>query len=168
MEPEVWAREMALYNKWQNETLFGLCGAMEEADYMADRGMFFGSIHNTLDHIYLVETRLMDYMETGAPDLPFLPSRQMCADFSSLQAARTAFDDKLLRLPETKPPGWLTGAVPLKTDGFGKDRSFTRQYLLMQLFNHGTHHRSQVTVEMHRMGLDYGSTDIPFNPSSQF
>ena len=163
-----WALEMALYGKWQNDGLFGLCDDLPDEERKRDRGMFFGSIHNTLDHIYLVETRLLDYLETGAPDGAFAPAKRMCPDFQALQAAREGLDDRLLRLPDEKPDGWLAEAVPLKTEGFGKGRSFPRQYLLMQLFNHGTHHRSQVTAEMHRMGLDYGCTDIPFNPDSQF
>ena len=168
MEARVWAKEMALYNKWQNETVFGLCAAMETADYMADRGMFFGSIHNTLDHMYLVETRLMDYMEKGAPEGPFEPKNRVWPDFQSLHQAREAFDRLLLALPETKPSDWLSEPVPLTSEGFGPGRAFPRQYLMMQLFNHGTHHRAQVTSELHRMGLAYGNTDIPFNPHSQF
>lgn len=168
MDAMTWAKEMALYNKWQNETVYGICASMEMEAYMADRGMFFGSIHHTLDHAYLVETRIRDYLEKGTPDGPFEPQKPVCGDFDTLQAARVDFDQWLLEIPETKTADWLAQPVPLKSDGFGKGRSFPRQYLMMQLFNHATHHRAQVTVELHKMGIDYGNTDIPFNPNSQF
>jgi uncharacterized damage-inducible protein DinB len=41
---------------------------------------------------------------------------------------------------------------------------FTRASQLVQLFNHQTHHRSQATSELHKLGIDYGSTDLPYNP----
>jgi uncharacterized damage-inducible protein DinB len=36
------------------------------------------------------------------------------------------------------------------------------------MFNHQTHHRSQVTAMLRQMGIDYGNTDLPANPLSQF
>jgi uncharacterized damage-inducible protein DinB len=36
------------------------------------------------------------------------------------------------------------------------------------MFNHETHHRSQVTSALTQMGIDYGNTDLPYNPLSQY
>lgn len=46
----------------------------------------------------------------------------------------------------------------------GVTRKLPRQLFLMQLFNHQTHHRSQITSELYKMGLDYGITDVPLTP----
>ena len=54
------ARELARYNKWQNETLFEHCDAIGEEARRAERGMFFGSIHATLDHILMVDLALSE------------------------------------------------------------------------------------------------------------
>ncbi|YAF94156.1 MAG: DinB family protein [Nodularia sp. CChRGM 3473] len=35
------------------------------------------------------------------------------------------------------------------------------------MFNHQTHHRSQITSELHKMGIDYGCTDLPYNPYNE-
>ncbi|WP_245259128.1 DinB family protein [Salinarimonas rosea] len=43
-----------------------------------------------------------------------------------------------------------------------------RALYLMQMFNHQTHHRAQVTAALHRVGVDYGSTDLWFRPGSPF
>jgi len=40
----------------------------------------------------------------------------------------------------------------------------SRGFMMVQLFNHQTHHRSQVTCELHKLGLEYGCTDMPYNP----
>ena len=168
MQPCQWAGEMARYNKWQNEVVFGLCSGMNDAEYMADRGMFFGSLHHTLDHIYMVEKRLLAYCETGSPDGPFEPRKLVHPNFEALNRARAALDRELLDLAEEKSDAWLTAPAPLSKDGFGGGRTLPRMYLMMQLFNHGTHHRAHVTAEFHKMGLDYGCTDIPFNPESLF
>ena len=50
----------------------------------------------------------------------------------------------------------------------GRERTVPRQFYMMQMFNHGTHHRSQVTAALHRMGIAYGNTDLPYNPLSQY
>ena len=66
MNGKAWAREMALYNKWQNETLFGHCAALPDEVLRQDRGMFFGGILHTLDHILMVDVRLLDFVVSGA------------------------------------------------------------------------------------------------------
>jgi uncharacterized damage-inducible protein DinB len=40
-----------------------------------------------------------------------------------------------------------------------------RWVLVAHLFNHQTHHRCQVTTLLSQMGLDLGSTDLPFMES---
>jgi len=58
--------------------------------------------------------------------------------------------------------------VRRSASAFRRDRVHPRQFPLMQMFNHGTHHRSQVTSALHTMGIDYGSNDLPYNPLSQY
>ncbi|MGD1950514.1 MAG: DinB family protein, partial [Leptolyngbyaceae cyanobacterium] len=43
-------------------------------------------------------------------------------------------------------------------------RTVPRWALVTHMFNHQTHHRGQVTTLLSQMGLDIGSTDIPFMP----
>ncbi len=47
-------------------------------------------------------------------------------------------------------------------------RRIPRGLWVTQMFNHQTHHRSQLTTGLHMMGLDYGRTDVPFRPDSGF
>ncbi|MEL7526835.1 MAG: DinB family protein [Pseudomonadota bacterium] len=40
--------------------------------------------------------------------------------------------------------------------------------MMVQLFNHQTHHRSQVTSALHSMGIEFGTTDIPWRPGAGY
>lgn len=44
---------LARFNRWANERLYGVVAGLSDADYRADRGAFFGSIHATLNHLLL-------------------------------------------------------------------------------------------------------------------
>ena len=168
MNSKEWAREMALYGKWQNEGLYALCGELGESERQRDRGMFFGSIHATLDHILMVDRTLLDFATSGKPAATFDPKASVAADFESLSAARTAFDDDLLALIDSWSEAWLHETLTYTSARHGGERSVPRTFPLCQMFNHATHHRSQVTAALHKLGLDYGNTDMPFNPYSQY
>ncbi len=169
MTTKAWAREMALYTRWQEDTLFGLCDRLSDAERKRDNGLFFDSIHHTLDHILMVDGRLLTYVVDGRPPSePFAPGRIVHDDYEALKRARFIFLDELQALIEARFEGWLDETITLNAAHLGRERTVPRQFYLMQLFNHGTHHRSQVTAALHRMGFDYGSTDLPYNPLSQY
>lgn len=163
-----WAREMALYNKWQNGKLYGLCADLGDHGRNAARGMFFGSIHRTLDHILMVDRVLWHFALTSEPIQGFDPSRRVCDDWESLARERGAFDEAALTEIHARPEGWLDEMIDTFNERLGRTRRFPRRFPLMQMFNHATHHRSQVTAELHRFGIDYGNTDLPYNPLSQY
>ena len=44
-------RMFAGYNAWCNERLYDAAAAVPDADYRAGRGVFFNSLHGTLNHL---------------------------------------------------------------------------------------------------------------------
>jgi uncharacterized damage-inducible protein DinB len=46
----------------------------------------------------------------------------------------------------------------------GRRREMPRTVAVLQLFNHGTHHRGQLTTLIKQAGRDPGVTDIPWLP----
>jgi uncharacterized damage-inducible protein DinB len=168
MTTKSWALEMALYSKWQNDKLYGLCDGVGDADRKHDRGMFFGSIHGTLDHILMVDRVIKTFAWTGEPITRFDPDEKLYDDYQTLKRERLAFDEKLVEDIRLRPVTWFDETISFHSPRLNRERSHSRQFPLMQLFNHGTHHRAQVTAELHRMGIDYGNTDLPFNPLSQY
>ncbi len=57
------------YNRWCNERLYGAAAKISDADYRADRGAFFKSLHGTLDHL-LVGDRIWMRRFHSAGELP--------------------------------------------------------------------------------------------------
>ena len=43
----------AAYNAWANERLYDAAAQLSDADYRADRGAFFKSVHGTLNHLLI-------------------------------------------------------------------------------------------------------------------
>ena len=44
-------RMFASYNAWCNECLYGAAAQIADPDYRTDRGVFFKSLHGTLNHL---------------------------------------------------------------------------------------------------------------------
>jgi uncharacterized damage-inducible protein DinB len=168
MSAKAWALEMALYSKWQNEKLFGICDGLSDEERNQDRGLYFGSIHRTLDHILMVDRVLWDFTLSGEPPRNWDANRKLHDDYPVLRQERIAFDAMVIDTIRARPKTWLDEIVSYHHPRLGRDRVHPRQFPLMQMFNHGTHHRSQVTSALHHMGIDYGSTDMPANPQSQY
>lgn len=166
--PRLMAVEMARYNRWQNSHLYELCAGLEPAVLARDLGLFFGDVLATLDHILHVDGVLVDYMREGRPPASFDPRKRLHDAFAPLRRAREALDETLEALFRDAPEGWLAEEVRFHSERLGRERVLPRAFFAAQLFNHATHHRSQITSALHRLGLDYGSTDMPMNPLSQF
>ena len=156
------AIEFSRYNQWQNEKLFGALAALPREELTRDRGMFFGGMAATLDHILMVDTHLFGYIQGVMPP-PFDPKRRAETEFENLRAARIGLDARLRLACESAAPGWFDEEIVMPSG-----RRMPRSFWWSQLFNHATHHRSQVTSELTHMGVDYGNTDLPYNPLTQF
>jgi uncharacterized damage-inducible protein DinB len=158
-----YVRVMALYNRWQNERLYETCGALSDTARKADRGMFFRSIHNTLNHILVVDRVILRMVREGRPS-PFEPRAVPYDSFETLRRERISLDAEILALADERKAEWLSEPMVFHSERLKRERRMPRAFMLCQLFNHQTHHRSQVTSELHKLGIDYGVTDMPQNP----
>lgn len=149
-------RVMALYNRWQNEVLYGHCATLSEEQRTRDHGMFFGSIHRTLDHIALVDDVILQMVRTGQA-VRYDVKQTRFDEFTALREHRLALDEELEAMWQQFDQRWLNGKASSKF-------RFSRGFQLTQMFNHQTHHRSQVTSQLFRLGIDYGPTDMPACP----
>jgi len=57
------------YNAWANGRLYAAAAALPDADFRADRGAFFKSLHGTLNHL-LVTDRVWMRRFTGGGEAP--------------------------------------------------------------------------------------------------
>jgi uncharacterized damage-inducible protein DinB len=158
---------MALYNKWQNENLFKICDELSDNQLSLDRGMFFNSILKTLNHMINVDETIYSFIYTKT--LPkFDPSFIPYPEYSELRSARFKFDEKLVQESQGCSQDWLDEIFEFWSERLNRNRRVPRSFYYVQMFNHQTHHRSQITSELHKMRIDYGNTDLPYNPYYKF
>jgi uncharacterized damage-inducible protein DinB len=159
--------EMARYNEWQNDVVYGLCDRLPDAERTRDQGMYFASVYRTLDHIAMIDEYLLDTLITGTAR-PFDPAATVYVDWESLKEARASLDKRIGALVEQYDAAWLAEIIEVESARLGRRRRLPRALYVIQMFNHQTHHRSQVTAELWKLGIDYGVTDIPFHPNSPY
>jgi uncharacterized damage-inducible protein DinB len=133
---------LAAYNCWVNERLYEAAAKLGDADYRADRGAFFGSLHGTLNHLLLGD-RIWMHRFTGEGEEPKQLDAILHDDFDSLRAARRVEDGRLITYVERLSEADLRGTIRYRST---RSPAEIEQYLaplLLHFFNHQTHHRGQ-------------------------
>ena len=154
---------MAEYNAWMNGKVYEACATLPAEVLFEDRGAFFKSIYLTLNHIAYSDLAFLSRF-TGVPsEVPPL-DQDLFGGFEALRAERTSLDGRLLDWAATLTGEWLTLSQTYVSKVDGRSRTVPRWALVAHLFNHQTHHRGQVTTLLSQLGMDVGSTDIPFMP----
>jgi uncharacterized damage-inducible protein DinB len=134
-------RQLAAYNHWANLRLYGAALQLPDPDYRRPVGVFFGSLHGTLNHLLLTD-RIWLKRLTGDGDHPDRLDAILYDDRAELLRARIAEDARLQRVVDDYADGDLLAPVCYRTTS-GKAYSQLRQDILLHLFNHQTHHRGQ-------------------------
>lgn len=143
---------MANYNTWANEQIFSVCSKLGDSDYRKDRGVFFGSIHNTLNHLLLVDNMWLSRFRGKAVDnIPSL-DHILHHDFASLQEARIKWDRNFVEYVRELVPADLQRTVSYARLSGAKGEG-SMQDLLSTLLNHQTHHRGQVHAMLTQAGI---------------
>ena len=156
-------RLMAEYNQWMNQRLYALCEPMGDAERKLDRGAFFGSIHSTLNHIYYGDLAFMSRFTGDPAEVPSI-SVDLHDDFAELTRARAALDARMVTWGAGLEPAWLETELTYTSKVDGVTRTLPNWMIVVHMLNHQTHHRGQITTLLNQMGLDIGTTDIPFMP----
>ena len=158
-----YCRLMARYNRWMNERLYALCATMPDSERKRDRGAFFGSIHGTLNHL-LWGDRMWLGRFAGPPCTHPEFGTDMFAGFDELSRERETTDRAMLDWAGGVSADWLAAALVYASVVDGKMRRLQAAVAAIHLFNHGTHHRGQLTTLLKQAGVDPGVTDLPWVP----
>jgi uncharacterized damage-inducible protein DinB len=161
-----YARLLARYNRWQNESLYRAAGALPDADRRQERGAFFGSIHATLNHLLWADQVWMSRL-AGTPTPAAASIAQSLGQYPNwdeLTAERVRFDAVILDWADTLHPKDLEGELTWHSGAIGREVKKPRWQAVVQLFNHQTHHRGQVHCLLTQFGAKPEATDIPFMP----
>lgn len=131
------------YNRWANARLYDAAAGLDDADYRADCGAFFRSVHGTLNHV-LVADQIWMRRFTGDGPVRTKLDEILFEDLSGLRAAREAEDERIA--------AWCRSLTDEKLAGNFRYRTIVRPAAIEQplapaldhFFNHQTHHRGQV------------------------
>jgi uncharacterized damage-inducible protein DinB len=136
-------RMFAAYNAWANARIYAAAAALADADYRADRGAFFKSVHGTLNHV-LVGDRIWMRRFTGGGDAPGQLDIILFEDRDALWTARQAEDARITRYIDGLSEADFAGRLIYRTVVQPRTIEQDLWPALDHFFNHQTHHRGQV------------------------
>lgn len=158
---------LARYNAWATGRLLDAVAQLPDADYRRDAGLFFRSIHGTLNHLLVGEHHLwfVRFAEGSSPrvalDAELEPDRARLDE--RLRAGATRWEPLIASLPDERWAGTLD-----YTTMRGTVASLPFAATLAHVFNHATHHRGQVTAALTAAGGKSPELDFVYylqNPS---
>lgn len=151
---------MARFSAWVNAQLYPCVAQLDDADYRAPGGLFFGSIHATLNHILLVDrlwTGRVKGIDRGARAL----NQILHDDLPSLREARRQEDAYLIGFMDSLSEADLQARVRYPTVTGQRRMMEARVWdMLTGLYNHQTHHRGQIYALLLQKGLKLPDIDV--------
>lgn len=161
-----YAITMARYGAWQNAGLMAAAGGLDDAERRAERGLFFGSIMGTMNHLLWGDQLwLHRFAGTDRPRAGSIAqSRELCASWDELTAERVRMDRVIQAWADDLDPTWLDGTFTWFSGSSGRDITRPSALLVVHLFNHQTHHRGQIHAALTAAGCRTAVTDLPFMP----
>ena len=149
------------HNAWANRRLYDAAAQLSDAEYRADKGAFFKSMHGTLNHL-LTTDRIWMKRFTGEGEAPDRLDAILHERLADLRTAREAEDRRIVR--------WIGGLNETKLKGVIRYRRVSTpdefvQPLMPALdhwFNHQTHHRGQAHMILTSLGKTAPELDLLF------
>src|SRR5947207_8767188 len=132
----------ARYNDWANRRLYDAAGTLSDADYRADRGAFFKSMHGTLNHLLTADWVWMHRFIGQGPSPTRLDAIQH-ERLADLRAAREAEDRRIIAYVDGLNDQQLRGTIRYRRVSTPEEFEQPLAPALAHFFNHQTHHRGQ-------------------------
>ena len=136
-------RMFAGYNRWANARLYAIASQLPDADYRADRGAFFKSVHGTLNHL-LATDRVWMQRFTGTGTAPDRLDAILFETLDELRPAREAEDRRIVDFVDALDDARLAGSIRYRRVTTPEIFEQSLPLALAHWFNHQTHHRGQV------------------------
>src|SRR5262249_26415071 len=133
------------YNAWCNERLYDAAAQITDADYRADRGAFFKSLHGTLNHL-VVGDRIWMRRFTGQGAVPSSLDTILFDDFTQLRSARRAEDERIRHYVGTLSEDDLAKTIRFRTVVNPQDIEQVLAQALDHFFNHQKNHHRQTNA----------------------
>jgi uncharacterized damage-inducible protein DinB len=145
------------YNLWADRRTLDSCATLTNEQFTRELGSSFGSVRDTLAHIYGAEWLWNERILGRAP--AGLPSPSEFTDLASVRAKLEDMDRYFVDFASKVTPQDLERVIRYKTMN-GKEFSNPLWQSLHQLTNHGTYHRGQLVTLLRQLGAKPVSTDL--------
>jgi uncharacterized damage-inducible protein DinB len=143
------------YNAWANRRLYDAAAQLSDTEYRADKGVFFKSMHGTLNHLLTADWVWM-HRFTGqgpSPDRLDMIQHEQLAD---LRAAREAEYRRIADYIGSLDDSRLAGSIRYRRVSTPQEFVQPLMPALDHFFNHQTHHRGQA----HSVLCGFGRRDL--------
>ncbi|HMN56732.1 MAG TPA: DinB family protein [Ottowia sp.] len=150
---------LARYNAWATARLLDAVAQVSDEDYRRDMGLFFKSIHGTLNHLLVGEHQLwfVRFAEGTSPRVAL--DAELETDRHRLaQRLREGTERWAPLIAELAPTAW-DGTLDYTTMR-GTAVSLPFATTLAHVFNHGTHHRGHITAALTALGQPCPELDL--------
>jgi uncharacterized damage-inducible protein DinB len=142
---------MATYNRWANRRLYAAAAELDADAYRRDVGVFFTSLHGTLNHL-LAADRIWMHRLDGAGEQPRALDQVLFDDLAALRTARVAEDERIIGYVAALEAARLDAPWEYRTLN-GTAQCQPIRDILAHVFNHQTHHRGQAHAALTRLGV---------------
>ena len=142
---------LARYNVWATRKLFEHLDALPEADYRRDVGLFFKSVHGTLNHLLVGEHLVWFRRFAEGVSITIKLNEEVEADRRQLRERLLEGAQRWGPLIASLPDERFGGRLEY-TSTQGAAQSLPFDLTLGHVFNHGTHHRGQISAAITAMG----------------
>jgi uncharacterized damage-inducible protein DinB len=160
-----YVQRMARYNRWQNESLYGVADGLSAQERERERGAFFGSIHKTLSHLLWADRVWMSrFADVPRAEGGIRESVGLYPDWPVLKAERAGFDRTIIDWADGVDQAWLAADQTYYSGAAKRDLTRPRWILVTHMFNHQTHHRGQIHCMLTQAGGKPQDTDLPLTP----
>jgi uncharacterized damage-inducible protein DinB len=154
-------RVMATYNAEMNRRIYAGAARLSDAQRREDRGLFWKSLHGTLNHLLWADRQWMSRLDGWPPNtVPNPQSPTLIEDFGQLRETRFEADRKIEAFAARIDEAWLDQDLVWFSGAAKKEMRMGKRGLMVHFFNHQTHHRGQAHAALTGFGIDPGDTDL--------
>lgn len=151
---------MARYNVWATHRLLLAVEALDDEAYRRDVGIFFKSVHGTLNHLLVTEHEIwFPLFHVGQSPRDIALSAEIEPDRQALATKLRTNAERWLPLLESCDDETLMGDLAF-SDRKGNPRRAPFLGTITHVFNHGTHHRGQITAALTILGHECPVLDL--------
>lgn len=145
------------YNLWADHRTLDACAALTNEQFTRHLGSSFGSVRDTVAHLYGAEWLWNERFQGRLPS--GLPPASVYPDLSAVRAKLEEMDHYYIDFVSNLTPQDLERIIHYKNLA-GEQCSDPLCQILHQLTNHATYHRGQVVTLLRQLGAKAVSTDL--------